>query len=345
MRGFLLFIIAFIVVLNSANGQRFSAKDLLVSSFTPKKFDNYLSKRKFSSSGRRAHSDTLISFYNLKPGKRNPDSAIRNIETYRAKEYFAFTYTTSSKDEFETLKRNLTDEGFFCGNCNAEGKEIIFQRKEISVQVNEARTDEDTLYSFAFKQDELPSSDQVQHADDLLLFKSHENLATFFGEKNVIKDIYYFSEKEISKCSVLFPKTSRQAVFIWEDEENFCKPSYVIVGGGMRIGSAESYDGVIGENVWTLKDGIYPGMTINHLVKLNGESFRFHGSNSAYPYMVTPDNTGALSFKQNRVMLGCLNPTGSKLLNNATVNADEILSDNLGMYVLMIMVFPQPGSN
>lgn len=344
MRGFLLFLIL-LIVFDSANAQQFSAKDLLLTSFTPKKFDNYLSKRKFSSYGKRSHSDTLISMYNQRPGKKNRDSTIRNIETYLSKEYFAFTFKTSSKDEYENLKRNLSDEGFYCGNCNTEGKEIIFQRKDISVQVNELRSDEDTLYSFAFKQDVLPPPEQIQHADDLLLFKSHENLAAFFGEKNVIKDIYYFSERDISKCSVLFPKTSRQAVFIWEDQANFCKPAYVIVGGGMRVGSMESYDGVIGENVWTLKEGIYPGMPINHLVKLNGESFRFFGSNSQYPYLITPDNTGALSFKQNRVMLGCLNPTGSKLLNNIMVDANEILSDNLGMYVLMIMVFPQPGSN
>lgn len=344
MRGFLLVAIAFFV-LGSVNSQQFSAKDLLFSSFTPKKFDNYLSKRKFSSCGKRAVSDTLISLYNQKPGKKNPDSIIRNIETFQAKEYFAFTYVTSSKDEYESLKRNLDEEGFYCGNCNSGAEEVFYQRKDVSVRVNEVRTDEDTLYSFAYKQDELPTPGQIQHANDLLLFKSHEILAAFFGDKNVIKDVYYFSEREISKCSVLFPKTSRQAVFIWEDQANFCKPSYVIVGGGMRIGSSESYDGVIGENVWTLKDGIYPGMPINHLVKLNGENFRFYGSNSAYPYMVTPENTGSLSFKQNRVMLGCLNPTGSKMLNNPTVNASEVLADNLGMYVLMIMVFPPQGSN
>ena len=340
MRRFLLLIIL-LTFLGSAIGQHFSAKDLVFSSFTPKKFEGYLSKKRFSSCGKRYENDTLVNTYNFKPGKKKVDSTIRTIETYQAKDHFAFTFTTSSIEEKEELKSYLGTEGFFCGNVRSAGEEIFYQRKDISVLVNETKTEEgDTLYSFAFTQAELPAPEQIQYAEDLLLFKSHENLVSFFGEKNVIKDVYYFSEKDISKCSVLFPKTSRQAVFIWDDQSNFYKPAYVIVGGGLRIGSAKNYDGVIGENVWSLKDGIYPGMTINSLVKLNGEDLKFYGNNSAYPYMITPENTGSLSFRQNRVMLGCLNPTGSKLLNNATVNANDILTDNLGMYVLMVMVFP-----
>jgi len=343
MRGILL-VVAFLVLV-SADGQQFSAKDLLFSSFTPKKFETYLGKRKFSPCGQRSYSDTVINTYNLKRGKKNRDSTLRSIETYRSKEYFAFTFMTSSKEEYEDLKRNLAEEGFSCGDLTSTAKELFYQRREISIRVKLSEEEDDTLYSFAVTRAVLPTPEEIQHAEDLLLFKSHENLVSVFGEKNVIKDLYYFSEKDVSKCSVLFPKTSRQAVFIWEDEMNYCNPSSVIVGGGMRTGSTENFDGVIGENVWTSKEGIYPGMTINSLIRLNGESFKFYGSNSETPYMIMPENTGALRFKQNRVMLGCLNPTGSKLLNNTTINANEILSDNLGMYVLMIMVFPPHGNN
>ena len=86
-------------------------------------------------------------------------------------------------------------------------------------------------------------------------------------------------------------------------------------------------------------------MSINSLINLNGKSFKFYGKNSISPYTILTDNTGTLNFKKNQVQLGCLNPTGSRLLNNLTVNAEEILSDNLGMYVLMIMVFPSQKNN
>jgi hypothetical protein len=75
-------------------------------------------------------------------------------------------------------------------------------------------------------------------------------------------------------------------------------------------------------------------------MKLNGNSFKFYGKNAESPYMILPENTGAINFKTNRVVLGCLNPTGSRLLNNTTVSADEILSDNLGLYVYMLLILP-----
>jgi hypothetical protein len=108
----------------------------------------------------------------------------------------------------------------------------------------------------------------------------------------------------------------------------------------MNTNTISNYDGVIGENVWNSKAGIYSGMSLNSLMALNGNSFRFYGKNSPSPYMIVPENTGAINFKTNRVVLGCLNPSGSRLLSNTTINADEILSDNLGIYVYMMMILP-----
>jgi len=75
-------------------------------------------------------------------------------------------------------------------------------------------------------------------------------------------------------------------------------------------------------------------------MSLNKNSFKFYGKNSQSPYMVVPENTGTLNFKTNRVVLGCLNPSGSRLLNNPMVSADEILTDNLGIYVYMMLIMP-----
>ena len=182
--------------------------------------------------------------------------------------------------------------------------------------------------------------DSIQFAEDLLQFYSHEYLVSFFGQSNVVKDLYYFSEKEVAKCTVLFPKTNRQAVFIWEDNVNLCKPAYLIIGGNMNAATISNYDGIIGENAWNSKDGIYSGMSLNSLLRLNGNSFKFYGKNAESPYLVLPENTGAINFKANRVVLGCLNPGGSQLLNNKMVSADEILSDNLGIYVYMMLIMP-----
>jgi len=344
MRGSILFFISFLIVCN-IHSQEFSAKDFLyASSLSTKKLDNYLDKKKFLRGGSRLQNDIVVNIYILKPGKskkkKDTLNIRRSIETYHTKDNSSFTYVTSLKNEYTESLEELKEAGFFCGN-EKDTTGILFQKKNISVLANLIiEKDNDTLYSIAINQQELPFPQDIQFAEDLLQFYSHEYLVSVFGSANVVKDLYYFSEKEVAKCSILFPKTSRQAVFIWEDNINLCKPAYLIIGGNMNAGTISSYDGVISENVWNSKEGIYSGMTLNSLMKLNGNSFKFYGKNSESPYMIVPEKTGAINFRTNRVVLGCLNPSGSRLLNNATIGADEILSDNLGLYVYMMMILP-----
>ena len=343
MRGFLLFLILFLIVCN-LHSQEYSAKDFLyASSLSTKKLENFLNKKKFVPGGSSLRNDIVINIYNAKPekSKKKKDTLNikRSIETFHTASNSSFIYITSLKNEYTESLEELKEEGFFCGN-EKDTANILFQKKNISVLANMIIEDDDTLYSLAINQQVLPLPEEIQFAEDLLQFKSHEYLVGVFGKANVIRDIYYFSEKEVAKCSVLFPKTSRQAVFIWEDNVNLCKPAFLIIGGNMNASSISNYDGVIGENVWNSKEGIYSGMTLNSLMKLNGSSFRFYGKNSDSPYMIVPEKTGAINFKTNRVVLGCLNPSGSRVLNNATISADEILSDNLGLYVYMMMISP-----
>jgi hypothetical protein len=279
----------------------------------------------------------------MKVRKKKKDSVqiVKKVETYHVNKNFSFAYLTSLENEYNESMKELRQMGFFCGNQSDTGTHL-FQRKNLTVLARKFLDPEDsiTFYSLTFHEETLPLIDSIHYAEDLLQFSSHEYLAAVFGEKNVIKDIYYFSDTEIANCSVLFPKTSSQAVFLWDDQVNLSKQSYVIVGGNMSIQSAAAYDGIVGENVWRSKEGVYSGMSLISLVKLNGGNFSFYGKNATYPYMVVPENTGTLNFKKNRVVLGCLNPSGSPELNNSTVSAKDILNDNLGLYVFMLMILP-----
>jgi len=341
MRGFLL-IVTFILIAPCSFAQQFSAKEfLLAASFNEKRLEKFISKD-FSPAGNNYKNDTIINIYRIKIDKKKKiqDSVIRRIETYQAKNYFSIAFVTSSTKEFEDNKKALYKEGFFCGQDNDSLKSILFQRKNYSVLVNR-QEEEDTLYSFQFHQEELPDISKIQYAEDLMQFTSHEYLLSVFGEKNVIKDVYYLSDKDVTKCSVLFPRTNRQAVFFWQDDQNMCKPSTIIIGGNMNTGSLKNYDGLINENVWMSKDGIYSGMSLYSLVRLNKATFNFYGKNSSSPYLVIPENTGTLDFKNNAVILGCLNPNGSNELENKIVETDKILQDNLGLYVFMMILYPQ----
>jgi len=70
------------------------------------------------------------------------------------------------------------------------------------------------------------------------------NTGKFFGEKNVKKDGYYFSEKELRKCSVLFANTSQQAVFIWEDQINLRESLLCSYSGILPTQSTAKYEEV-----------------------------------------------------------------------------------------------------
>ena len=348
MKRFLLFI--FIVsklLLCNVYSQSLSVKDFLnVSSLSPKKFDNYISKKKFVPINKLFQNDTLISTYSLKTKKRRGDTASvrRIIETYQKDKSFSFAFHTSSRDEYTAARKGLKEAGFFCGNESDDcAAFFLYQRKNLSVLVNTIIEWDDTLYSFLFHEEELPTLANIHYAEDLLRFASHEYLVSVFGEKNVKKDLYYFSEKEINKCSVLFSHTKRQAVFIWKDEVNLCQLSYILIGGNMPTGSSINYKDVIAENAWMSREGVYSGMGLANLTRLNGNDFNFYGKNSEFPLMVVPENTGTIDFKKNVVVLGCLSLGGSPLLNKQMISADEALTDNPGLYVFMIMILPHAG--
>ena len=342
MRGLLL-IVTSLFVGSTVCGQDFSAKDFLsASSLSSKKFESYLNKKNFFPGGSRMQNDTIVNIYNFKRKRKKEDTLQikRIIESFKTKNDISFTYFTSIRDEFLESLDELKRDGFYSGTLT-DTAAILFQRKNISVLASTViESPGDTVYSLSFQQKELPPPEKIQYAEDLLQFYSHENLVSVFGNNNVIKDVYYFSESEISKCSVLFPKTNRQAVFIWGDEVNLCKPSGVIVGGNTNNANAANYEGVILENLWGLREGVHSGMSLRSLIKANGNSFMFYGKNSTLPYMIVPENTGNLDFKRNMIILGCLNPNSSPLLKKPTIDASEVSADDLGLFVFMIMLVP-----
>lgn len=338
-----LFIALAYMMLNQAAGQAVSVKELLAAvSISSKKFDNYLSKNKFMPAGRWLQQDTMVSAYHQKIKKKKDtlQAIIRVIEKYQYGRNFSFAYQTSSFAEFNKAIKELKEQGFFCGNDSA-GSNLLLQHKNILVKAG-LMTDEngDTLYAFVFHHELLPPAAVIHYSEDLLQLTSHEYLAAVFGEKNVIKDYYFFSEKEISRCSVLFPRTSRQAVFIWKDEENYCNLSSLLIGGDLPVGNLKNTGGHIWENTWMSKEGIYAGMTLSNLIRQNGNDFNFYGKKSTSPYMIVPEKTGAIDFSKNVVVLGCLNPGSVKALNSSLINTGELDINYSGIYVFMYMILP-----
>jgi len=321
----------------------FAVNDLLnLSSQSPKNFDNYLNKKGFLP-GNRSIEDNVatISFFE----KTKPADSLavyRRVDLYKKKDAYYFALHTSSLEEYTAGMTELKKAGFFYDNSKdiAEATSLMFQKGSLTVHANPEKKGTDTSYIFLLEKKEFPDPGTIRFAEDLLSFDSHEHLVSFFGERNVKEDVYKMSANETRKCSVLFPNTSRQAVFIWDDEANLYKISFILISGVLPTVSAVQFNRSVSQNTWTLRDGIYSGMRVQDLIEANGNDFSFYGRNSDYPFMIEPQKTRNIDFKKVGVMLDCFNCNGSPLLNKAKVSASDAVNNGLAMHIAFIMISP-----
>jgi hypothetical protein len=243
----------------------------------------------------------------------------RTINIYLKDDSKYFTLHTSSLNEYIDGQRSLIKSGFFYDKQKDVSKDtsILFQKGNTLIKATAGEDEGIPRYSFKLNVKKIPSA--IKYAEDLLQFDSHEFLVSFFGEQNVKKDMYYFSEKELKKCSVLFSGTRYQVVFVW---------------------GAEKKNPVTGNNEWQFRNGIYPGMDIKELLRLNEMDFNIYGNTSELAFMVKPVDNGKIDFKKTAVMLSCNNCDDIKMFNQQEVSALAVAKKDLPMYVTDVIIYP-----
>jgi hypothetical protein len=301
-----------------------------------------MKERGFISGGRTMLNEAMALTF-LGKNQYTPDDSIihsRTVNLYKTNNTYCFAYHTSSIEEYIEGKKRLKKSDFFYADCKDTGfsAPMLFQQRNITVETSISVEDGSNIYSFLLKKRELPRV--TRFADDLLKFDSHEYLISYFGEENVKKDIYYFSEKDIKNCSVLFGNSNRQVVFIWEDEDNLSGLSYILISGIMPTENGLPFNDNIGRNTWAFKTGIFSGMSIRELLELNERDFIFYGADSEFSMMVEPQSTGRLNFTKIGIMLSCLDGTGPPLLKRSKISAEEAVENRLAIHVSYIMLTP-----
>jgi len=329
--------------LHSTYAQSFSVDDLLeLSSLSPKRFDNFMREKGFISGGRTLQNDAMALTFLGKTNINPEDTVIhsRTVNLYKLNNTYCFAFRTSCWQEYIAGKRWLKKADFFYADCKdtSDISPLLFQRKNVTIETGASVEEGDSVYTFLLKKRELPVVSRF--ADDLLKFDSHEYLVSYFGEENVKKDIYYFSEKEMKRCSVLFGNSNRQVVFIWKDEDNLCSLSYILISGILPTENGLPFNDNIGRNKWDFKNGIYSGMSIRELLELNENDFQFYGVNSDFSMMIEPESKGNIDFKKTGIMLSCLDGAGSPLLNKNMISAEEAVESRLALHVFYIMLSP-----
>jgi hypothetical protein len=330
-------------------GQQLAALDVVeVSYVTRQKFDSYISKKGFAFNGASYKTDTIardFDYIGLKKSKEK-DSAnsnvLRSVTSLATTQAFCVNYRTTSAKECNKIKTDIKKEGFFC-NKEADslvGKPLLYQHEDVTITVTSKTIDTVTEYSFLIRKQYLPKPKEIVFAENLADFSSHENLRYYFGDKNVKKDIYFLSEKKIGKCSILFPNTNRQVVFLWEDEDNNTKLAKMYIGGQLKAESNLEYQDNIGENIWQLKSGVRQGMSLFQLRKLNDAAFNIHGGNSANTGMVFADSTGKINFVNETIILDCMNCGDMAFAKKTVINSDEAIQEERILFVHTIILDP-----
>lgn len=347
MKKLLLFL--YLVLVNYvAIGQQVSAAvNITELSYAAKqKFDGYMARKSFAFIGTDYKGDTIQRNFEYKFVKgKGPDSipVERSVTSLSTKEDFSFIYRTASTNEFRKIRDDIKKEGFFCNQekDSLTAPVLMYQHNDVTVCISSKTIDTLTEYSFLVRKQELPKPKEISFAEDLAVFNSHECLRFYFGEQNVKKDIYYLSEGRVGKCSVIFANTNRQVVFLWSDAVNNFGLAKIYIGGQLMAETNLQYENNIPENLWRLKSGVRPGMSLYQLRKLNDAAFNFNGGNSKNSLMIATDSTGKLDFKNESIILGCMNCTDPAFLRKTVINSDDAIQDERILFVNTIILAPR----
>ena len=320
------------------HSQGFSLNDLVnYTAYTPSRFENSVEKRGYRMAGFNADFEGRAYTWHPKKAVGNPVE--KSIFKLDKNDRATVAFQTTSTEEADALRNELRKEGYHF----VEGAKVeLYQKGNITIQPVKQEADDKTIYRFSIERKVLPKARDIHFAEDFLQFTSHEYLVTVFGAENVKGDQFYFSEKEINRCSVLFPNSSRQIIFIWNDEENMRDPAFILIGGQLMAQGSMGAHKQIEQNVWQSRQGIYASMSLGELQRINGNSFSVWGWQSEQPGVVAQKNTGAIDFTQLSVVLNCLGcDENSDQVKNELLNSDDIIRQGRRVYVSSIIVLPK----
>lgn len=326
------------LVYNGASAQGFSMDDLVsLTSFTSSKFDNYVSKKGYRNAGIYAGSDSLAyTYFDKKAKELQPEMQILKCDK---EDKATIAYQTTAQDEFDRLCKQLQQDGY----AFSRQKDVpLYQKGNISIKTATWLEGEKPVYSFIVEKKNLPHPSAVRFAEDFLQITSHEYLVYVFGAANVKKDVFYFSEDEMNNCSVLFPNTGMQVIFIWQDEASRKDIDFLLIGGQVRAEGSFNYHKQVELNAWQSRDGIRSGMTLQELQDLNGQPIMINGWDSKQPGVVAETNKGKIDFKKVGVVLNCLDCNEDRYYsNNSLINSTKLLAQNRRVYVSTLVILPQ----
>jgi len=299
----------------------------------PSKLDNILQKKGFRKDLQLPAEAAYIAFSRISAGGEITQYLWLDAEQN-------CIYETSSPDEFTALRSSILTAGYACpGEDSAILKSRIYQREVITIETYSRLVDSTQLYSLKASKKTLPKRKDLFFAEDLLWLDSHEYLVSMFGKTAVKEDLYFFSEQDSTRCSVIFPGTEREAIFVWKDDENKRGISFIIAGGSLHQGEGNIAKAQ-GFNAWRSRQGIYCGMSLRELETLNGEKLQFFNWNTESAGFPTQKNKGNIDFAEVSFRLRCMNCSFIKVSQSAILDSETATDEMQKIFVTALIVLP-----
>ncbi len=327
----------------NAFSQSFSVHDLVnIADMKTADISNFMYKKNYIHNTDAEANDTSLTSYIQKiKGHKIAIDTFKSIDLYQKRSVKYFVLHTSSRLDYTEGRQWLLKEKFVYDGKKDISKSpyISFEKSNIVIESTQAQKDSFTIYTFTLKEKKAP--DSVTYADDLLQFTSREYLTTYFGKKNVTDDLYFISDKQTKKCSVLMSGTPSQAVFVWNDESNYDSLAYIMLSNELPTKTGKEKGVLQGSvNNWKLRCGVQWGMKLKDMLRLNQMDFTIYGNKSDYYLMVKPEVTGKIDFAKMAIMMSCTDCDANEIFNQNELSALEAAKAQVPLKVSDIILYP-----
>jgi hypothetical protein len=316
--------------------QTFSLTDLIdFANYSPSKFNTRITKFGF----KPQEEETDFVKYSFQ--KISKDKKIEKSITKFNKDHIgSIAFEKMTDSEYLLLKAKIDGEGYTSGITKGDAE--LFQKGNITISAHPVIDSalNEKYFNVKVETRVLPRLKDIHYAEDLLILDSHENIAALFGKYNVVKDVFVHSDGRTKKCSVLFPNSTNEVVFIWEDEVNYKSVAVIRIGGSPHTKGSEKYNSAIGQSSWTSNQGIYVGMSLKELEQKNEAELEFYGWDWNTGGTVVSSKNGKIDLKKISFILSCFNCDGPKYKSNKVNSSTTALEEDKRIHLSTMVLLP-----
>jgi len=253
---------------------------------------------------------------------------------------YMLTYKTSSVEEYQKLKNDLVRAGYVCPK-KADTASLLYQRWGTRIESSITMEDSTMWYELRASKKPLPKLRDIVAAEDLLQLDAQQYLEAVFGRENIKQDVFYYTENETNKCTVIFPNSDREAIFVWNDEENLKDIAFILIGGTLKPRQHLDNVNAVAPNSWHSRQGVYCGMTIREMQLINQQPIRFYNWRTESAGYLAPGNRGALDFNNLGVVFNCLNCGFTKVSSDEVLESANAIANDQRVFVNSLIILPE----